>query len=90
MEDKIWLLTVKEVWDEEPSHMADAFRDFDKANAAFQALVRKTRDAYKEAFGEDVEFDTNTQDKKLTYECWQRVDYYEYNTVITLELITVK
>jgi hypothetical protein len=90
MVDKIWLLTVNEVWNEEPSQIVDAFRDLDKANTAFQALVSKTRTAYKEAFGEDAKFDANMCDKKLTYECWKEDDYYAYNTVITLELITVK
>lgn len=90
MVDKIWLLTVNEVWDGDPSYIVDAFRDFEKANTAFQALVSKTRTAYEEAFGEDAKFDANMCSKKLTYECWKEDDYCTYNAIIALELLTVK
>lgn len=90
MIDKIWLLTVNEFWEGEPSCTVNAFRDFDKANAAFQELVSKSRATYEEAFEEDAKVDANMHDSKLTFECWKDGDYYLYSTVITLKRLTVK
>lgn len=90
MVDKIWLLTVNEVWNDEPSSTVDAFRDFDRAEEEFQRIVKEIKTAYEEAFEEDAKFDTYIIGDKITHECWKEDDYCAYNAVITLELITVK
>lgn len=90
MVDKIWLLTVSEFWEGEPSRTVSAFREFDKANTAFQELVSKSRASYEETFGEDAKVDANMCDSKLTFECWKDDDYCAYSVVVALEKLTVK
>lgn len=90
MVDKIWLLTVSEFWEGDPSRTVSAFKNFDDANTAFQALVSKSRAAYEEAFGEDAKVDANMCESRLTFECWKDDDYCAYSVVVSLEKLIVK